>query len=165
MKDGELLSYGSPVTREDQVTKRPNRERKKRWTRIYWKIPAKRPEEMVDRRGLQKKRPKMEKRKQRDERKVTGRRQKGGYKRKSKWQYLDSEPGIRGAHMAPRWKGLAIHYAPSATPIYPSTTSFIIVSYFSLQNKKKTTLSHYHHLWNDFLYLCSSSSILLCFRK
>jgi hypothetical protein len=41
-------------------------------------IPARRPEEMVDRRGLQKKRPKMEKRKQRDERKATGRQQKEG---------------------------------------------------------------------------------------
>jgi hypothetical protein len=35
---------------------------------------------MVDRRGLQKKRPKMEKRKQQDERKEAERRQKGGYK-------------------------------------------------------------------------------------
>jgi ribonuclease HI len=37
---------------------------------------ARRPEEMVDRRGLQKKRPKKEKQKERDERKETGRRQK-----------------------------------------------------------------------------------------
>jgi hypothetical protein len=47
----------------------------------HWKIPARRPEEMVDRRRLHKKRPKMEKRKQRDEREEPGRRQKGGYKR------------------------------------------------------------------------------------
>jgi hypothetical protein len=39
---------------------------------------------MVERRGLPKKRPKMEKRKQRDEIKETGRRQKGGYKRNAK---------------------------------------------------------------------------------
>jgi hypothetical protein len=43
------------------------------------RYPPEEPEEMVDRRGLQKKRSKMEKRKQRDERKETGRRQKAGY--------------------------------------------------------------------------------------
>jgi hypothetical protein len=37
--------------------------------------------------------------------------------RKSKWQYPDSEPVIRGQPMAPRWKGSEIHYAPSARPI------------------------------------------------
>jgi hypothetical protein len=47
-------------------------------------IPTRRPEEMVDRRGLQKKRPKMEKRKQRDERKEAERQQKGGYKSNAK---------------------------------------------------------------------------------
>jgi hypothetical protein len=36
---------------------------------------------------------------------------------------IDSEPGMRGPPPAPpRWKGSAIHYAPSATPIYLSTT-------------------------------------------
>jgi hypothetical protein len=39
---------------------------------------------MVDRRGLQKNRPKMEKRKQQDEKKVTGRRQKGRHKKNAK---------------------------------------------------------------------------------
>jgi hypothetical protein len=54
---------------------------------------------------FKKKRPKMEKRKERDER-----------------LYPESEPDIRGSPTTvPRWKGLAIHYALSATPIYPST--------------------------------------------
>jgi hypothetical protein len=35
MKDRELPSYGSLFTREYQVTKRPTKQRKKRWTRIY----------------------------------------------------------------------------------------------------------------------------------
>jgi hypothetical protein len=30
--------------------------------------------------------------------------------------------GYTRATHGPRWKGLATHYAPSATPIYPSTT-------------------------------------------
>jgi hypothetical protein len=44
----------------------------------------------------------MKKRKQRDERKETGRRQKRGFQGKSKWQYPDSELGIRGPPTAPR---------------------------------------------------------------
>jgi hypothetical protein len=47
-------------------------------------VPARRPEEMFDRKGLQKKIPKKEKRKQRDEIKETGCQQKGGYKRNAK---------------------------------------------------------------------------------
>jgi hypothetical protein len=69
---------------------------------------------MVDRRGLQKKRPKIEKRKQRDERKEAVLRQKRRIQKKcqgkSKRQYPDSEPCIRGPPAA-QWKGLAIHYA------------------------------------------------------
>jgi hypothetical protein len=41
---------------------------------------------------------------------------------KSKWQYPDSEPGIRGPPTASKWKVSAINYAPSATPFYLSTT-------------------------------------------
>jgi hypothetical protein len=40
---------------------RPTRQRKKRWTRIYQPLIYPPDEEMVDRRGLKKKRPKMEK--------------------------------------------------------------------------------------------------------
>jgi ribonuclease HI len=42
------------------------------------------PEEMADRRGFQKERPKMEKRKQRDEKNEAERRQKGGYESNAK---------------------------------------------------------------------------------
>jgi hypothetical protein len=69
---------------------------------------------MVDRKVFKKKRPKMEKRNQRDA--------KGMPRKQCKWQYLDSEPGKRGPLTASSWKGLATHYAPPATHIYPSTT-------------------------------------------
>jgi hypothetical protein len=85
----------------------------------HWNIPARRPEEMVDRRGLKKKRPKIEKRKQRDERKEAGCRHKGGYKRNAK------KRAISRLRIGYTRKGLPIHYAPSATSIYPSTSNHI----------------------------------------
>jgi hypothetical protein len=60
----------------------------------------------------------MEKRKQRHERKETGRQQKGGYKRNAK----ERESGNIQTQNRVYGRGCAIHYAPSSTPIYPSTT-------------------------------------------
>jgi hypothetical protein len=68
------------------------------------RYPPLRLEEMVDRRGLQKKSPKMEKRK--GNQTSTERRIQKECQGKSKWQYLDSEPGIQGPPTAARWKAL-----------------------------------------------------------
>jgi hypothetical protein len=57
----------------------------------------------------------MEKRKQRDEK-----RKPDGDTAGSNIQTQNRVYG--GPPTAPRWRRLAIYYAPSATPIYPSTT-------------------------------------------
>jgi hypothetical protein len=69
----KIILLWVPVTKEYQ-----ERQRKKCWTKTSQPLKNTRQmtSKMVDRRGLQKKRPKMGKRKQRDERKETGRRQK-----------------------------------------------------------------------------------------
>jgi hypothetical protein len=45
-----------------------------------------------------------------------------GISRKEQVAISRPRTGIKRDITAPRWKGLATHYAPSATPIYPSTT-------------------------------------------
>jgi hypothetical protein len=80
---------------------------------------------VVDRRGFQKqtKNGKTETtRRKKRSRTSTERRIQKECQGKRKWQYPDSDPGIPGPPTAPRWKRLAINYAPSATTIYPSTT-------------------------------------------
>jgi ribonuclease HI len=71
---------------------------------IPGKIPARRPEEMIDQRGLQKKRPKMEKRKQQDERKEFGRRQKEGFKRSAKERASGYTRATHGPKMEKDWQ-------------------------------------------------------------
>jgi hypothetical protein len=80
----------------------------------------------------------MEKRKQREEKNEAGRRQKIGYKRNVKERAsgnIQTQNRVYEGHpppTVPKWKGLAIHYAPSVIPIYPSTP------YYENAMKRKT---------------------------
>jgi hypothetical protein len=67
----------------------------------------------------------MKERKPDVDRKEDRRRQEGGYKRNAKERpsgNIQTQNRVYDG-TAPRWKGWAIHYATSATPIYPSTTN------------------------------------------
>jgi hypothetical protein len=78
---------------------------------------------MANWRGFQKERPKMDKRKQRDERKEIARRRKQetiGMPRKEQVAISRLRTGFTRATHGPKMEGVV--NAPSATPIYPSTT-------------------------------------------
>jgi hypothetical protein len=80
---------------------------------------------MADRRGFQKERPNMEKRKQRDERKkpaVDRKEDTKGMPRKEQVAISRLRTRYTRATHGNKMEGVSIHYAPSATPIYPSTT-------------------------------------------
>jgi hypothetical protein len=57
---------------------------------------------MANRRGFQKKRPKIEKRKQRDERKEAGCRQRGGYERNAKECNIQTHNPVYEGHSRPQ---------------------------------------------------------------